>query len=71
MSLALHLPLPDPEPAYRRPPLGWIIRRARRLQHAYGITRRLAIFDARRDYMNFVGLHHQQLLRIVQGGAHV
>ncbi len=71
MSLALHLPLPAPEQAYRRPPLGWIIRRARRLQRAYGVSRRMAIFDARRDYLDFVGLHHKQLLRIVQGGAHV
>lgn len=39
-----------------RPPLRWITRRARRLQRAYGITRRMAIFDAWRDYANFTGV---------------
>lgn len=40
--------------SYQRPPLAWVKRRARRLQRFYGITRRLAIFDAWRDYTEFV-----------------
>jgi hypothetical protein len=35
---------------YQRPALSWIKRRARRLQRAYGVARRLAIFDAWLDY---------------------
>lgn len=38
---------------YARAPLGWIKRRARRLQKFYGITRRIAVFDAWRDYAEF------------------
>jgi len=38
---------------YARPPLAWIKRRARRLQTHYGVPRRLAIFDAWRDYIDF------------------
>ncbi|MFD2299923.1 hypothetical protein QRO11_03620 [Paracidovorax citrulli] len=71
MSHALALQLPAPEQAYQRPPLRWIIRRARRIQRAYGVTRRLAIFDARRDYCDFVGLSHKHLLQLVRGGTHV
>lgn len=33
----------------------WIKRRARRLQHFYGISRKLAVFDARMDWINFNG----------------
>lgn len=35
--------------------LGWIKRRARRLERFYGISRKLAIYDARIDYLAFVG----------------
>ncbi len=46
--------------AYARPPLAWIKRRARRLMRFYGISRRLAVFDALTDYVGFVGtLHHK------------
>lgn len=41
--------------AYTRPPLAWIKRRARRLMRFYGISRRLAVFDALTDYVGFVG----------------
>ena len=34
---------------------GWIKRRARRLQKFYGIGRKLAVFDARMDYLSFMG----------------
>ncbi len=33
--------------------IGWIKRRARRLQRAFGITRRLALMSARDDYLFF------------------
>jgi hypothetical protein len=41
---------------YQRPALSWIKRRARRLQRAYGVARRLAIFDAWLDYVDFTGV---------------
>lgn len=34
---------------------GWIKRRARRLQKFYGIDRKLAVFDARLDFLMFKG----------------
>jgi hypothetical protein len=34
---------------------GWIKRRARRLQRAFGIARRLAIASAREDWLCFHG----------------
>lgn len=33
--------------------LGWIKRRARCIQKFYGVTRRLAVFDARHDFFLF------------------
>jgi hypothetical protein len=36
---------------------GWIKRRARRLQRFYGIDRKLAVYDARIDFLTFVGGH--------------
>lgn len=38
---------------YERPQLAWVKRRARRLQRFYRIDRRLAVFDAMRDYTEF------------------
>jgi hypothetical protein len=35
--------------------LGWIKRRARRIQRFYGVTRKLAVYDARIDYLAFLG----------------
>lgn len=35
--------------------LGWIKRRARRIQRFYGVDRKLAVFDARLDYLLFQG----------------
>lgn len=34
---------------------GWIKRRARRLQRFYNITRKLAVYDARMDFLTFLG----------------
>lgn len=36
---------------------GWIKRRARRLQRFYGINRKLAVYDARLDFLAFIGGH--------------
>jgi hypothetical protein len=36
-----------------RPPVGWIKRRARRLERFYGVQRRAAIWDAALDYVTF------------------
>ena len=38
--------------------LGWIKRRARRIQKFYGVTRRLPVFDARSDFFQFHGGLH-------------
>ena len=35
---------------------GWIKRRARRLQRFYGISRKLAVYAARRDFLSFTGV---------------
>lgn len=37
--------------------LGWIKRRARRLEKFYGISRKLAVFDARLDFVLLQGGH--------------
>jgi hypothetical protein len=34
---------------------GWIKRRARRLERFYGISRKLAVYDARMDWLAFTG----------------
>lgn len=39
----------------QRTRFGWIKRRARRLQRFYGVDRRLAVYDARIDYLAFIG----------------
>lgn len=36
--------------------LGWIKRRARRIERFYGVSRKLAIHDARLDYVAFQGI---------------
>lgn len=54
---------------YVRPPLGWIKRRARRLQKFYGVTRRIAVFDARRDYAEFCLGQPAHLVSITGGKA--
>lgn len=41
--------------ATSRPRLQWIKRRARRLQAFYQVPRRMAIFDAWIDWINFNG----------------
>lgn len=35
--------------------LGWIKRRARRIQRFYNVSRKLAVYDARIDWISFVG----------------
>lgn len=52
------------------PRLTWIKRRARRLQRFYGITRRLAVFDAAQDYAYFNGTPSRPQLTVVHGGRH-
>lgn len=36
---------------------GWIKRRARRLQRFYGISRKMAVYDARIDFISFLGVN--------------
>lgn len=35
--------------------LGWIKRRARKIERFYGVCRKLAIYDARQDFLLFQG----------------
>lgn len=39
-----------------RSKIGWIKRRARRIQNFYGVERKLAIHDAWRDWISFMGI---------------
>ena len=58
-------------PSYWRPRIGWIKRRARRIERFYGVTRRLAVYDAWLDYQDFTRLRDAQVLpmeRAVQRG---
>lgn len=41
------------------PRLAWIKRRARRLQNFYQVPRRMAIFDAWIDWINFNGASNE------------
>lgn len=56
---------------YHRPPLSWIKRRARRLQRAHSITRRIAIANAINDYMRYTRMPHERLSQLLKGGHHV
>lgn len=57
-------------PNYQRPRLAWIKRRARRLQIFYGVARRIAIWDAWVEYIQFTGDRSALPLRAVEGGRH-
>lgn len=52
---------------YARPSIGWIKRRARRIQKFYGVGRRLAVFDAMRDYSEFAFGRPARLV-VIPGG---
>lgn len=58
---------PPASTSYARPTLTWVKRRARRLQRFYGVTRRLAIFVAWRDYMDFTAGRSTRLV-VLTGG---
>lgn len=64
----IHVEISLMEADYKRPPLGWIKRRAKRLQRAYGITRRIAIASAADDYYTFTHMHRGRLSQLLQGG---
>lgn len=66
----IQLALPMTEADYQRPPLGWIKRRARRLQRAYPIGRRIAIASAADDYATFTHMHRERLSQLLKGGHH-
>ncbi len=61
--------LPSRKSVYVRPPLAWITRRARRIQRVYGVARRMAIYDAWRDYIDFTGAAVPRLVA-VKGACH-
>ena len=56
MKNVIELPTASAPSMYVRPPLRWITRRARRIERFYKVTRRVAIFDAWLDYIEFSGL---------------
>lgn len=51
-------------PSYWRAPIGWIKRRARRIERFYGISRRLAVYDARLDYLEFTRMRDAQIIAL-------
>lgn len=53
---------------YHRLPRGWIARRARRLQRAYRITRRIAVAFAASDYSAYTGTPRERLSQLLTGG---
>jgi hypothetical protein len=50
-----------------RPPLGWIKRRARRLERFYQVERRIAIWDAALDYVTFFHPHLVPVTPVTKG----
>lgn len=74
MSNVIQLPaaLVMAEADYRRPPLQWITRRARRLQRAFACSRRIAVVEAVDHYYLFSREHRERVLKLIQGGqSHV
>lgn len=67
MSNVIHLRVPMSEADYKRPPLRWITRRARRLQAGFGVARREAIYHAGLDYDAFMGEYRARLQRHMHG----
>ncbi|WP_423458010.1 hypothetical protein [Ottowia sp. VDI28] len=59
------------EADYRRPPLAWITLRARRIERAFKVARRMAVVEAVEDYFTFTGMHRDRILKLIQGGQHV
>jgi len=56
------------EADYRRPPLAWITRRARRLERAFNVSRRVAVAEAVENYFTFTRMHRERVLTLIQGG---
>lgn len=67
----IHLAISLAEADYSRPPLRWVIRRARRLQRFFGVQRRLAVAEAINDYFCFSRMHRERVLKLIQGGPYV
>lgn len=40
----------------RRTPWAWIRRRARRIQRAFNVPRKVAVFEAASDWLGFLGV---------------
>lgn len=66
MSTVLAFKPAPASPSYWRPPIGWIKRRARRIERFYGVSRRLAVQDARLDYLEFTRLRDGQVLPLAR-----
>lgn len=56
------------EADYHRPPLAWITRRARRLERAFKVSRRVAVAEAVENYFMFTRMHRERVLTLIQGG---
>ena len=70
MSNVIQLPVNRvmAEADYRRPPLAWITRRARRLERAFKVSRRVAVAEAVENYFMFTRMHRERVLTLIQGG---
>lgn len=56
------------EADYRRPPLAWIKRQARRLERGFNCPRRLAVIEAVEQYFMFTREHRSRIFKLIQGG---
>ena len=71
MSNVIQLPaaLVYAEADYRRPPLAWIKRRARRIERFFQVSRRIAVMEATQDFFTFTRMHRERVLTLIQGGS--
>ncbi len=71
MSNVIQLPaaLLHAEADYRRPPLAWIKRRARRIERFFQVSRRIAVMEATQDFFTFTRMHRERVLTLIQGGS--
>ena len=71
MSGVIHLPVARvlSEADYRRPPLAWITRRARRIERFFNVSRRVAVMEAAEHYFTFTRMHRERVLTLIQGGS--
>jgi hypothetical protein len=73
VSNVIQLParLVHAEADYRRPPLAWITRRARRIERFFQVSRRVAVAEAVENYFTFTRMHRERVLKLIGDHSHV